>query len=337
MKSLRISCIRQNKGIFWVVLILMTMTVFCLSLWVGSVSVPLKELLSILLGGDITSVNGKIVFYTRLPRACGAILAGSALAVSGVVIQTVLNNPLASPGVIGVNSGAGLAVAVACAIMPMAQQYVSMIAFLGAFFSVMLVMGLSHMTGASRMTVILAGVAISNLFSAGIDGVVTLFPDALCGVTDFRIGGLYGVTMEQILPSAGMILIGIGILLSLSQQLDILSLGTDIAGSLGLAVNQVRMLLLILAAALTGAAVSFSGLIGFVGLVVPHAMRRILGEESSPLLVGSALGGALFMLVCDLIARTLFSPFELPVGIVLSFAGGPFFLWLLFHQKGGRP
>ena len=123
---------------------------------------------------------------------------------------------------------------------------------------------------------------------------------------------------------------------SLSQQLDVLALGSDTARSLGLPVGSVRFLLLVLAAALSGAAVSFSGLLGFVGLIVPHAMRRLVGADSFPLLAASALGGACFVTICDLLARVLFAPFELPVGVVLAFAGVPFFLWLLFRQRGGR-
>ena len=133
-----------------------------------------------------------------------------------------------------------------------------------------------------------------------------------------------------------MILISLVLTLSLSQELDILSLGSDVAQSLGLSVRSVRFLLLALAAALAGAAVSFSGLLGFVGLVVPHAVRRILGGESFPLLLGSMLGGASFLTICDLLSRVLFAPFEIPVGIVLAFIGAPFFLWLLLRKKGGK-
>ena len=279
---------------------------------------------------------GRIVLYTRLPRTCAALLAGAALAVSGGVIQTVLSNPLASPGIIGVNSGAGLAVALVCAIAPLAQAWTPLVAFLGALAGILLVLGLAERTGASRITVVLAGVAVSNLFSAGIDAVVTLVPDALNGVSDFRIGGFSGVTMAQLAPAAGLILVSLALVLSLSQQLDILALGSDTAQSLGLSVRPVRFLFLMLAAALAGAAVSFSGLIGFVGLIVPHTMRRLVGEDSLPLLLSSALGGAFFVTLCDLLARILFAPYELPVGIILAFAGAPFFLWLLFRQRGGR-
>ena len=312
------------------------LTAAALSLWLGSVKLSPTQVLNALLGRDRSSTAARIVRYSRLPRTCAALLAGAALAVSGVVIQTVLNNPLASPSVIGVNSGAGLAVAVVCAAVPLAQQYSQIVAFAGALAGVGLVTGLSRRNGAARTTVVLAGVAVSALFSAGIDAAVTLVPEALNGVSDFRIGGFSGVTMRQLVPAAGMILVSLTIVFSLSQQLELLALGSDTAQSLGLSVQPMRILLLVLAAALAGAAVSFSGLLSFVGLIVPHTMRRFLGENSLPLLVSSALGGAFFVTVCDLLARVLFAPFELPVGIVLAFAGAPFFLWLLFRQRGGH-
>ena len=142
--------------------------------------------------------------------------------------------------------------------------------------------------------------------------------------------------MRQLGPACAIILPAMLLALSLSGQLDVLALGSETAQSLGLPVRRVRMLLLMLAAALAGAAVSFCGLLGFVGLIVPHIMRRLIGENSLPLLLSSALGGAVLLSVCDLLARTLFSPYVLPVGIVMSFVGGPFFIWLLFRQRGGR-
>lgn len=336
MSSLRIFSTRRGDAIFWAGLCVLTLGAAALGLWTGSVKLEPAQVLDALTGRDGTSAAARIVLYSRLPRTCAAMLAGAALAVSGAVIQTVLDNPLASPSVIGVNSGAGFAVALVCAAAPLAQRYTPLVAFGGALAGVLLVAGLSRHTGASRMTVILAGVAISAMFSAGIDTAVTLVPDALSGVTDFRIGGFTGVTMAQLAPAAGLIFASLGIVLSLSQQMDILALGSDTAQSLGLSVGPVRITLLVLAAALAGAAVSFCGLMGFVGLIVPHTMRRLLGEGSLSLMVSSALGGAFFVTMCDLAARVLFSPFELPVGIILAFAGAPFFLWLLFKQRGGR-
>ena len=336
MKNLQTFYIQKNKVIFWTALVLLTLMAVVLSIGLGSVPLSSGQVLSVLFGQDKNSTVAKIVLYSRLPHTFAAMLAGMALAVSGVVIQTVLNNPLASPGIIGVNSSAGLAVALVCAVLPTAQAFLPVIAFFGGMAGVSLIMMLSYRTGASRMTVVLAGVAISNLFSAGIDAVVTFVPDALNGVSDFRIGGFSNISMEQLKPAAWMIFLGLVLVMSLSQQLDILALGTEVAQSLGLSVKPLRVVLLILAAALAGAAVSFSGLLSFIGLIVPHTMRRLVGQNSLSLLFASILGGAFFVMVCDLLARCLFAPFELPVGIVLAFAGAPFFLWLLFQQKGVR-
>ena len=310
---------------FWTALVLLTVLAAALSLGLGSVALS-----------DAPEAAKRIMLYIRLPRTCAALLAGAALAAAGAVIQTVLHNPLASSGILGVNSGAGFAVAVVCAIVPAAQRYTPVIAFLGALAAVLLVVALARLTGASRMTVVLAGVAISNIFSAGIDAVVTFVPEALGGVSDYRIGGFSGVTMARLAPAAVMIGAGLMLILTLRRQMDVLALGEETARSLGLSVGPVRFALLVLAAALSGAAVSFAGLLGFVGLMVPHIMRWFVGEESGPLAASSALGGACFVTVCDLLARVLFAPFELPVGVVLAATGGPFFLWLLFRQRGGR-
>lgn len=336
MNSLRTFSTKHKNRLFWVGICVLTPIAAALSLLIGSVELSPVQVFDALIGKDSGSVASRIVLYSRLPRTCAAMLSGAALAVSGAVIQTVLSNPLASPGVIGVNSGAGFAVALVCAVAPSAQQYTPVVAFCGALAGVLSVTALSQRTAASRITVVLAGVAISAVFSAGIDTVVTLAPDALNGVTDFRIGGFTGVTMSQLFPASVLIFISLAVTLTLSQQLDILSLGNDTAQSLGLSVKLVRFILLVLSAALTGAAVSFCGLIGFVGLIVPHAMRRMAGERSITLLVSSALGGAFFVTASDILARVLFSPFELPVGIILAFAGAPFFLWLLFRQRGVR-
>lgn len=336
MKSLQIFSIRNSKVGVLLGLGILTIVIAVLSMAIGSVQLAPTEVLAVLTGADTSSTAARIVLYSRLPRTFAAMLAGAALAVAGVVIQTVLNNPLASPGVIGVNSSAGFAVALVCAIAPAMQQYTPFIAFMGALVGVMFVMLLSQSTAAARITVVLAGVAISNLFSAGIDAIVTLVPEALNSVTDFRIGGFTGVTMAQLIPAAKVIFVSLLVVLSLAKQLDILALGSDTAKSLGLSVGLFRVVFLILAAALAGAAVSFSGLLGFVGLIVPHIMRRLVGEENGVLLLASIMGGAFFVMLCDLIARVCFAPFEIPVGIVLSFAGAPFFLWLLFKQRGGR-
>lgn len=300
----------------------------------GAVPIPPGEVVSALLGrGEGTTAA--IVLYARLPRLCGCLLAGAALACAGVIIQGVLNNPLAAPNVIGVNSGAGLATALCCALAPGAVRFTPAAAFLGALAGVLLVLFISERAGAARITLVLAGVAMSSIFSAGIDAVVTFVPDALSGYTDFRIGGVKNLSMARLAPAFWIILIALVIALSLSNELDLLLLGRETAQSLGLPAKWLRLALLMLAAALAGAAVSFAGLLGFVGLLVPHIMRRVVGEESFFLLLSSALGGGLLLTACDLASRMIFAPFELPLGVVLSLAGGPFFIWLLLRQRRG--
>lgn len=302
----------------------------------GAVALTPEDLLSVLFQGDVQSTAGKILLLARLPRVLGALLAGCALAVSGTVIQGVLNNPMAAPNLIGVNSGAGLAVALCCAAAPTWTGILPLAAFLGALAGVLLVLFLSERTGAARITLVLAGMAISSMFGAGIDCVLTFVPDALNGYSDFRIGGLSNLSLARVIPAAWVIALALAATLSLSGELDVLLLGRETAQSLGLPARPLRLVLLALAAALAGAAVSFAGLLGFVGLIVPHIMRRLVGEESLPLLLASGLGGGVLLTLCDLLARTLFAPYELPVGIVLSLLGGPFFLWLLLRQRGGR-
>ncbi len=300
----------------------------------GAVPIPTREVIAALLGRG-GSTQTAIVLYARLPRLCGCLLAGAALACAGVIIQGVLNNPLAAPNIIGVNSGAGLATALCCALAPGAVRLTPIAAFFGALAGVLLVLFIAERAGAARITLVLAGVAMSSIFSAGIDAVVTFFPDALSGYTDFRVGGVKNLSMARLAPAFWVIVIALLIALSLSNELDLLLLGRETAQSLGLPAKWLRLALLMLAAALAGAAVSFAGLLGFVGLLVPHIMRRMVGEDSFPLLLSSALGGGLLLTVCDLASRLIFTPFELPLGIVLSLTGGPFFIWLLLKQRRG--
>jgi len=317
-------------------LILLALLCAVLSICLGAVWISPARVLSVLLGRLPGTTEAQIVLFARLPRTCGCLLAGTALAVSGAVIQSVLDNPLAAPNIIGVNSGAGLLVALCSAAVPAAAAAVPIAAFLGAFLGVLLVLFIAEKTGAARITLVLAGVAVSSIFSAGIDAVVTFVPDALNGYSDFRIGGFSNLSMARVIPAFWIILPALLVILSLCGELDVLMLGTETARSLGLPAKPLRLLLLALSAALAGAAVSFSGLLGFVGLIVPHIMRRLAGGESRALLLASALGGASMLTLCDLLSRVLFAPYELPVGIVLALVGGPFFLWLLFRQRGGR-
>lgn len=337
MKAWPTSSIRRTDGRGLLLpLALLFILAAGLSLCLGAESVGFGQVLRALSGGQADGAASRIVLYIRLPRTCAALLAGAALAVSGAVVQAVLNNPLAAPSTIGVNSGAGLAVAVCCALAPARVGLVPFAALAGAFLGACLVLFIAERTGASRLTLVLAGVALSGIFGAGVDAVVTFVPDALAGYSDFRIGGLAGVSMARLTPAACIILPCLLAALSLHHELDILALGREQAQALGLPARKIRLLALALAAALAGAAVSFCGLLGFVGLIVPHIMRRLTGGGTGLLLSSCALGGAALLCLCDTAARLIFAPYELPVGIVLSLAGGPFFIALLLRQRKGR-
>lgn len=335
MKNWRTSCIPNNKYLrIYAALAALVLAVSLLNLCLGAEKVPLAEVLRALTGGGSGTTAFRIVRYVRLPRLCACLLAGGALAASGAIIQGVLSNALAAPSTIGVNAGAGLTVALCCAIAPTAVKLVPLAAMAGAFLGVMTVLLIARRTGASKITLVLAGVAVSSIFSAGIDAVVTFVPEALNGYSDFRIGGFSGVSMARLLPALWPALLSFVLSLSLHNEMDVLLLGREQAQSLGLPAERLRIVLLGLAAVLAGSAVSVGGLVGFVGLIVPHIMRRLVGEESGPLLVSSVLGGAALLGGCDLLGRMLFAPYEIPVGIVMALAGGPFFIWLL--QRRGR-
>lgn len=278
----------------------------------------------------------RVLLFVRIPRVAGACVAGASLAVAGYIIQTVLSNPLASPGIIGVNSASGFFVALMCAFFPHAVNLIPLAAFCGAFAGVLLVVFISEKTGASKITLVLSGVVVSLIFGAAIDAVLTFAPDSLSSYNDFRIGSLANVSMGRVWPA--LVIMGICLLITafMTIHLDILLLGSETAGSLGVNIKATRFVLLIIAAALAGSAVSFAGIISSVGLIIPHIMRRLVGEESRFMLPSCALGGACFLMLCDLLARTLFVPFEIPVGIILSLLGGPFFIWLLIKQRKGR-
>ena len=306
-----------------------------LSIYLGSVKLTLNQLYSALLAGP-QGTAGFIFWYSRLPRTAACLLSGAALAVSGAVIQTVLHNRLASPSIIGVNAGAGLAVTVCCALGALSGWAIAGAAFAGAMGAMLLVVFVGQKTGASRTTVILAGVAVNAILNALSEAVTTLIPEIAMMSVDFRSGGFVSVSHTRLLPAGVLVLAAMTALLLMHNELDVLALGEETAKSLGLPVKRMRTVFLVLAALLAGAAVSFAGLLGFVGLIVPHAMRKLTGSDSEYLLPACALGGAGFVALCDTVSRVVFAPYELPVGILMSVIGGPMFLMMLLKRKGGH-
>ena len=214
--------------------------------------------------------------------------------------------------------------------------YSSVFAFAGALITTLLVFAIAYMGDQSRTTIILAGITISSLLGAGINTIKLIDNEITLNITTFMIGTLNGVTARAIrLPAIGIIAAVI-IAMFFGRAINILNLGEDIARSLGLNVTVTRFILLTLSSIMAGCVVSYAGLLSFVGLIVPHIGRRLFGNDARILLPCSALLGAVFVILCDLAGRVIAAPYELPAGIIMSFVGGPFFLYLLLHRKGGR-
>lgn len=318
---------------FLVVLLLLGVL---MSISIGSSRISLSEIIDALQQRDNTSKSYRIISFVRIPRTLAAVLAGCALSVSGAILQSVLNNSLASPSIIGVNSGAGLFTVLIAAFFPASIKYITVAAFMGALIAVLLVYSIASRTGASRMAIVLSGVAVSSFIGAMTDTVLTLKPDTAIQRTAFLIGGLSGITMDRLSLAGGFIVFAFVIAIILGYDMNILALGDESAKSLGLNVARLRFVFLILAALLAGSAISFAGLLGFVGLIVPHVSRILVGYDNRILIPVSALLGSIFTLLCDLLARVLFAPFEIPVGIIMSFLGGPFFIYLLIKRRRGQ-
>ncbi len=316
-----------------VILTLLLVVLFFTSCFLGSVNANAKNAFTSLLDGNFSNVDFRIIFYLRLPRALAAILSGAALAVSGVILQAVLNNPMAAPNVIGVNAGAGFAATLTISLFPASIAIMPISAFFGALCACLFIYVLSVKTGAGRLTITLVGIAVGSVLNAGVNTLKVVFPDSVYDADMFMIGGFSGMTYNKLRMAAVIIAVSMVLVFMLAKYIDILCLGETTAKTLGMNVGAIRLILLIIASALAGAAVSFSGLLGFVGLLVPHITRKLVGNRHRLLVPSTALFGAVLVLFCDIISRIIFAPFELPVGIVLSVVGGIFFICLVMLSK----
>lgn len=312
-----------------------------LSLMRGQVPVPAGAVLSILFGhpaGAATPEQTAVILHVRLPRTLVALLVGAALAVSGAVMQGVLGNPLADPGIIGVASGAALGAVIAIALGFSGSHilYMPLMALLGALLAVGITVFLSLRDGrVPTMVLLLSGITVSMLLVAITHGILTFMNEyRLREFLFWMVGGLDYRRWEHVYLAAGPVLAGIAALCLLARHLNVLALGEREARAVGLPVAFFRLLLLFLAALTTATAVCVSGTIGFVGLMVPHILRIILGPEHRVLLPACALAGGLFLVGCDTLGRTLFPVSELRVGVVTALLGAPYFLYLL--RRAGR-
>ncbi len=332
-KSFTLKSLKQNKTFVIIFSLALLVLLTLLSISMGSVKIPIKDIAKIAAGGEVDKKFETIILHVRLPRTLAAILAGAALTTSGAILQNVLNNTLAAPNIVGVNSGAGLFVVLLAALFPQYTEYTPLAAFCGAIIAVCFVYFLSKATGASRTTTVLAGVAVSSFCTAISDTVITTFPDITINRTAFSIGSYAGITMSMLKFPAILIVIGLVLSIVFSFELNILAHGEEQAKSLGLRTGIMKAVYFSIVAILAGSAVSFAGLVSFVGLIVPHIVRTFTGNDNRYLIPLCIICGASFSLFCDIIARTFFAPFEIPVGIVMSFIGAPFFIYLLMKKR----
>ncbi len=294
----------------------------------GAVSMTMTEIWQVLTGGG-QGENYRIIYYLRLPRVFCAALTGTNLALAGCILQGILRNPLADPGIIGVTAGAGLAAMALMLVVPEMTYLVPFAAFLGALAAAAAVFLLAWERGINPLRLILAGVAIAAFFGGGTAALSVFFSDKIQGTVNWMAGGFAGASWQHVFMILPYSAFGIVVALWSYRKLNALQLGDDVAASLGLHVERTRFFLVAIAALLAASAVSVAGLLGFVGLVVPHIMRLLVGSDFEFLLPASAVFGAVLVIGADIVARTAFSPVEVPVGIFLSFLGAPFFLYLL--------
>ncbi|MFN3286132.1 MAG: FecCD family ABC transporter permease [bacterium] len=304
------------------------------ALALGSVPLQLSEVWAALWRALGTAPGGgpvyAIVVELRLPRVVLAGLVGAALATSGAVYQTLFRNPLADPYVVGVAPGAALG-AVAAIAAGLGGLAVSAAAFASAAAAVFLVYRLAAARGRGPEDLLLAGLAAGTFFAAVLSVVLVLSHGSLQQALAWLLGSLGGRGWDHVRLAAPAVLAGYGLARSHARELDVLLLGEEEASSVGVPVPRVRAALVGAATLMTAAAVASAGLVGFVGLVVPHALRRLGGSAHAVLLPGSALWGAALLVWADLLARTATAPLEIPVGAVTALVGVPFFLWVLWR------
>ncbi len=310
--------------------------------WIGAGQ--LIELLARLVragGTDAEAIGttGVILFQVRLPRVLLSFLVGGSLASVGVVLQALLRNPLADPYVLGVSSGAALGVSLAILLgvgtTVLALSALPLCGFAGGLLSLVVVYRMAASYGRLPVhSLLLAGVILNAIFSAVIMFVTSIMdPNRSAGMMTWLMGNLSAPSYSALAIMTAYLMVGVFILFKQARVLNLLTLGEESARSLGVETERVKRLLYVVSALITGAVVSVSGMIGFVGMVIPHAVRLVLGVDHRILLPASALVGGMFLLVADTTARTLLSPAEIPVGIVTALAGGPFFIYLLVWRK----
>lgn len=326
-------------GLTAIVLIAVTLAFVLLDLaWAGTRTLSLGEVWSALIG-EGTWANDLIVNGRNAPRVVAAILIGAGLAVTGCVMQAVFRNPLATPYILGLSSGASLGSAFAIMMVPIGMLALAqpVLAFAMCLLTTFLVYAVSRAGGTMvrTETLVLAGVAISSLFSAVVSFLTYVAPsDKMQSIVFWTMGSLVNVSFDELAIVAPVVIAGIILMLTQCRNLNAMMIGDSHAMDLGVDVRKVRIALLIVSSFVVAACVAFAGTIGFVGLVIPHILRMVMGPDNRLIMPVSVIGGAAFLLICDWVAHIVAPMYGvLPIGVVTSIVGGPFFIYLLCRRK----
>lgn len=317
-------------------MILTTVFVLCftilISLRIGSIDISFKELIDGMFLSK-QSNNFLIIRDLRMPRVLSAVLIGGNLAVAGALLQTTMKNPLADPGIIGISSGASLGAIAVIVIFTDLIKYKIIIAFIGGIIAACLVYLIGEDKGFSPVRIILAGVCVNSILNA-LSSMVTVFNSAgVSSIQTWLLGSLVNVTWNDFKILALYTIVGIALCLLVIKSCDLMGLGDKTAQSLGLNVNRVRVMITFVAVFLTSISTGVGGVISFVGLVIPHICRFLIGSSHKFLIPFSYFMGGFLLLVADTVSRNIFRPYEIPVGLTMCLVGGPFFIYILRRSK----
>lgn len=317
-------------------MILTTVFVLCftilISLRIGSIDISFKELIDGMFLNK-QSNNFLIIRDLRMPRVLSAVLIGGNLAVAGALLQTTMKNPLADPGIIGISSGASLGAIAVMVIFTNLIKYKIIIAFIGGIIAACLVYLIGEDKGFSPVRIILAGVCVNSILNA-LSSMVTVFNSAgVSSIQTWLLGSLVNVTWNDFKILALYTIVGIALCLLVIKSCDLMGLGDKTAQSLGLNVNRVRVMITFVAVFLTSISTGVGGVISFVGLVIPHICRFLIGSSHKFLIPFSYFMGGFLLLVADTVSRNIFRPYEIPVGLTMCLVGGPFFIYILRRSK----
>ncbi|WP_186672420.1 iron ABC transporter permease [Sporosarcina sp. BP05] len=319
-----------------IVLLTFSLTILAavIAIGLGSVTIAVPEIIKTLFSASSTAVHDTIIWDIRLPRVLLAMIIGANIAISGALLQAVMGNPLADPGLTGVTSGAAVCVLIIMLAAPEYTQFIPLAAFVGGLFAATIVYALAwRRNGISPITIILSGVAVNALCGGGIGYLSIIYSDRLPSAVQWLNGSLAAKGNNALFMVFPYAIVGWILSIFAIRKANIIRMGDQVASNLGENVNRIRISLSILAVFLAAISVAAIGMIGFVGLVVPHMARLLVGSNYKYLLPMSMALGALVLLLADTGGRTLFSPLEIPAGILMAVVGGPYFLYLMRRGK----